>query len=176
MEVKIVQKLVNSKPRKNFFCLLDDVKLKIIDIRGDIATMQNGNQYKTDDLRPYIMRYNAVTLDGKKDYRVSYEDYEMVLADQVVDGYPVRKDRNVYEKDAVRISDIDVIDQFALHDILDREGEIVRIIPKRGYNTEYEVILKEKRNLLKLKREQFRLLDRENSRMYFHPRCPECNK
>ena len=59
MEVKIVQKLVNSKPRKNFFCLLDDVKLKIIDIRGDIATMQNGNQYKTDDLRPYIMRYNG---------------------------------------------------------------------------------------------------------------------
>lgn len=172
MEAKIVQKLTTTKPKVGFYCMIQNDKLKVIDIEGGIATMDNGNQYNVDDLRGFVLRYVAVT-DKNEQLHLDYTDYGKVSDGQVMEGYKVTKPRNAHQQDLIRVTDINIIDRDGLHDIKLRTGEIIRILPNTGYNTKYEILMENGR-LYKLYREQFILLEGFNAKKYFHVRCPEC--
>ena len=173
MEVKIVENLVTTKPKVGFYCNIEGVKLRIIEIEGGIATMENGNQYNVTDLKPFVIRYTAVI--GDKSFDVEYSDYGRIYSDQVVEGYLREIHRNVKEEDLVRVCSIDIIDAHAMHDVRDRVGVIIRPIPGKKFEQEFEVQLRNNRKLLTLKRKDFMLTERADKKMYFHPRCTECS-
>lgn len=177
MKVKIVEELITVEPRPKFYCMVGTNKLRIKDIRADVVTMETGEQYPVDDIAKCILKYTGIIENPKspKKFPLLYEDYGRVSDGQIVEGYLQRRPKTVREEDAIRITDINIIDELGLYDLPQREGEVIRII-YRKWDNKYEIQFKNVRGVKTLNREQFMLIEEgvPDSNLFFHPRCDEC--
>ena len=172
MEATIVQKLITTKPKAGFYIMDGTDKKRIEEIEGGEAIMDDASRYAIDDIKDKIVRYTAQI--NQKEFHVAYSDYGRINDGQVLEGYTIEMLRNAHDDDNIRITDIEIIDSFGMHDVRARTGAIIRTIPNNRFNAEYEIQLKYDRKLIKLKRNQFMLLDKVDKKHYFHPRCEAC--
>lgn len=176
MELKIVEKLITTDPKVNFYVMLGTDKLRVKKIDRDEVTLSDDSVITANEIRDKIVKYTAISTNPKlkKEFNVLFSDYERVSDGLVLEGYPVEAVRTAREGDLVRVTDIEVIDMYGLYDVKLRQGEIISVLQHSRHNVEYEIQFEEERRLLKLKRNQFSLSKTLNSKQYFHPRCPEC--
>ena len=175
MEAKIVQILTTGKPKSKFYILEGTNRHRIAEVNSTGVKLDNGEERTIDEVKDKLLRYEAHI--GQKRFHVCYPGYNRISDGMVVDGYTIEMHRNAYEGDIIRITDINVIDEHGLHDVKMRTGEIIRILNNNRFNPEYEIQMENvqsTRKLFKLKRTSFMLLERDDTRQYFHPRCTEC--
>ncbi len=179
MKVRIVENLVSTKPKVGFYVLLGTDKLRVTNVEKNIVTLidprKNEIEKTVEEVKDNIIRYTAKIAD--KEFHVCYTDYGNVNGDLIVEGYPIPMKRNAREDDVIRVTDIDTIDANGLYSLQERKGVIVRIMPtKKAFKQLYEIQLEKSPKVLYLEREKFILLDRIDTKMYFHVRCTYCEQ